>query len=156
MAAITLTKDIAAPPELVFDILTDHRGYADITPLRAVDMECEGTPEPNGVGAIRVIYVLGRAFPAVREQVTEFRSPEHFAYQIVSGLPSRDIHGVVAVHARPGGGARLEYRHVLVPPIPLPDALVRAGQRLVIGFLVRGIAREAELRAAQQVRSAEG
>ncbi|GAB0105463.1 hypothetical protein JMUB6875_44420 [Nocardia sp. JMUB6875] len=145
MATARLTEIIAAPPDVVFDVLTDHRGYADITPLRAVDMERDGRPEPNGVGAVRVIYVLGRRFPAVREQVTEYRAPTTFAYRIASGLPG-DIHGEVALSAVPGG-TRTEYRHTVVPPFPLPGPLLRAGSRLVIGFLVRGVARESLRRA---------
>ncbi|WP_067540634.1 SRPBCC family protein [Nocardia crassostreae] len=141
MAIARITEIIAAPSEVVFDVLTDHRGYADITPLRAVDLECEGQPAPNGVGAVRVVYTLGRRFPAVREQVTEYRAPSRFAYRIVSGLPG-DIHGEVELSAAPGG-TRMDYRHEVVPPFPLPETLVRAGSRFVIGFLVRGVAREA-------------
>lgn len=147
MAIVTLTETVAAPTEVVFDVLTDHRGYADITPLRAVDMECEGTPERNGVGAVRVIYVLGRRFPAVREGVTEYQAPYRFAYRILSGLPG-EIHGEVDLTVVPGG-TRIDYRHEVVPPFPLPAALVRAGIRLVIGLLVRGVVRESERRVAQ-------
>jgi hypothetical protein len=142
MAGVTMTRTVA----VVFDVLTDHRGYADITPLRAVDMECDGAPEPNGVGAVRVIYVLGRRFPAVREGVTEYATPHRFSYRILSGLPG-DIRGAVDL-ADSGGSTRLEYRHEVSLPFPMPAPIVRGGRRLVIGFLIRGVARESERRAA--------
>ncbi|MFI9504004.1 SRPBCC family protein [Nocardia sp. NPDC052566] len=148
MATTTLTTTVPAPPAVVFEVLTDHRGYADITPLRAVDMERDGTPEPNGLGAVRVIYVLGRRFPAVREQVTEYRAPHRFSYRIVSGLPARDIHGTVELTGGPHG-TRLEYTHEVRLSFPMPAAVVRAGSRFVIGFLVRGVAREAVRRVAR-------
>jgi uncharacterized protein YndB with AHSA1/START domain len=51
----------AAPPQTVFDVLTDHRGYAEYTPLRRVELEREGDPPPNGVGAIRVLHAVWAA-----------------------------------------------------------------------------------------------
>ncbi len=54
MANFTISSEIAAPVETVFDVLTDHRGYAKITPLRSSTLEREGSPDPNGVGAVRV------------------------------------------------------------------------------------------------------
>ncbi|MFX0580928.1 SRPBCC family protein [Nocardia nepalensis] len=148
MAGVTMIRTVAAPPGVVVDVLTDHRGYADITPLRAVDMECDAAPEPNGVGAVRAIYVLGRWFPAVREGVTEYAAPYRFSYRILSGLPG-DIRGAVDL-ADSGGSTRLEYRHEVNLPFPMPAPIVRAGIRLVIGFLIRAVASESERRAARQ------
>lgn len=54
MANFTISSEIAAPVETVFDVLTDHRGYAKITPLRSSTLEREGSPDPNSVGAVRV------------------------------------------------------------------------------------------------------
>jgi hypothetical protein len=51
---------IRAPREVVFDVLTDHVGYAAITP---VELEREGDPAPNGTGAVRVMRPLGRLGP---------------------------------------------------------------------------------------------
>jgi uncharacterized protein YndB with AHSA1/START domain len=69
MAQFTITSHVAAPPEVVFDVLTDHRGYPSFTPVRRVELEREGDPPPNGVGAVRVLHAVGSA---VREQVTVF------------------------------------------------------------------------------------
>lgn len=147
MPGVIFTKTVAAPPEVVFDVLTDHRGYAKITPLRAVDMERDGEPEPNGVGAIRVMYPLGRRFPGAREQVLEYKAPTRFVYQILSGLPARHVQGDVELEAVPEG-TRLEYRHEVIPAFPVPAAVVRAGIRVVIGTLIRGITKESERRVA--------
>ena len=60
MASFTFEREVAAPPQTVFDVLTDHRRYAAITPMRKSVLECEGEPPPNGVGAIRVLARSGR------------------------------------------------------------------------------------------------
>ena len=50
MASFTFTREIAAPPETVFEVLTDHRGYSELTPLRKSELEREGEPAPTGSG----------------------------------------------------------------------------------------------------------
>jgi hypothetical protein len=64
MAKFTMHRAVAAPMEVVFDVLSDHRGYHTITPLRSATLELEGDAEPNGVGAIRVLKLAG---PPIRE-----------------------------------------------------------------------------------------
>ena len=72
MASFTLVREVKAPPQVVFDVLTDHRGYAAITPLRKVELEREGEPAPNGVGAIRALHSVG---PPLREEVLVYEPP---------------------------------------------------------------------------------
>ena len=75
-------RQVAAPPETVFDVLTDHRGYAKITPLRKAELEREGEPAPNGVGAIRELSAVG---PPLREEV--------LAYEPAGASPTRCSRG---------------------------------------------------------------
>ena len=108
MATFALRRNIAAPDELVFDVLTDHRGYARLTPLRSSTLEREGDPAPNGVGAIRVLALAG---PPIREEVTEYQPPSRFAYKMLSGAPIRESHGHRRSVARRGvHRARLDRR----------------------------------------------
>src|ERR1700761_7518598 len=92
MASFTLERRVNAPPEVVFDVLTDHRGYSKITPMRRVELEREGDPAPNGVGAIRVLHSVG---PPLREEILVYRPPTRFAYTVISGAPLRDHMGTV-------------------------------------------------------------
>ena len=100
MASFTLEREVAAPPEVVFDVLTDHRGYAEITPVRKVELEREGEPAPNGVGAIRVLHSVG---PPLREEVIGFERPGRFSYRMLSGAPVRDHVGTVSLSPRAPG-----------------------------------------------------
>jgi uncharacterized protein YndB with AHSA1/START domain len=143
MASFTLESDVAAPVELVFDVLTDHRGYSKITPLRSSTLEREGEPAPNGIGAVRVLKLAG---PPIREEVTEFERPSRFAYKMLSGAPVRNHTGTVEL-AQSGTGTTLVWRVESIPSIPLPDAVWGGIMRQVVGQLLRGVVKESERRA---------
>lgn len=143
MANFTISSEIAAPVETVFDVLTDHRGYAKITPLRSSTLEREGSPDPNGVGAVRVLALAG---PPIREEVTAFERPGHFAYRALSGVPAREHSGSVDLSQR-GTGTILTWRVDSTPKLPLPDSIWAALVRPVINQLLKDVVKESERRA---------
>jgi uncharacterized protein YndB with AHSA1/START domain len=144
MATFTLTRTIAAPIDTVFDVLSDHRGYAKITPLRSSTLEREGDADPNGVGAIRVLSLAG---PPIREEVTAFERPTLLAYKALSGVPARSHTGTVRL-AADGNRTRIEWDVDSTPKLPLPDRVWSAAVRPVINQLLRGVAKESERRAS--------
>ena len=86
MSEFEVHRTAAAKPETVFDVFTDHRGYANLVGMiKSSELEQEGQPAPNGLGAIRVIRLPGAT---VREQVTEFDRPTQYSYRMLSGAPS--------------------------------------------------------------------
>jgi uncharacterized protein YndB with AHSA1/START domain len=143
MATFTLRRSIAAPTELVFDVLTDHRGYARLTPLRSSTLEREGDPAPNGVGAIRVLALAG---PPIREEVTEYRAPSRFAYKMLSGAPIKSHTGTVDLSPA-GSSTELVWTVDSTPSLPIPGAAWAVMVRPVITTLLRGVKRESERRA---------
>jgi uncharacterized protein YndB with AHSA1/START domain len=144
MASFTLQSTIAAPIELVFDVLTDHRGYAKLTPLRSSTLEREGEPAPNGVGAVRVLKLAG---PPIREEVTEFAAPSRFAYKMLSGAPVKSHTGTVDLSSGAGASTNVAWRVDSTPSIPLPGAVWAAALKPVINMLLRGVVKESERRA---------
>ena len=145
MPEYTVRREVRAPRDVVFAVLTDHEGYTAFTPLQWT-LERPGSPDPNGVGAIRAIRPARRAPFAVREEVTEFAAPNRFAYKVISGAPVRSHVGTVTLTETPGG-TQVEYTMDAVPRIPLPDKLITAGLRGLITMLLRGVTKEAESRA---------
>jgi hypothetical protein len=143
MASFALHKTVAAPIEVVFDVLTDHAGYARILPLRSATLERQGEPAPNGVGAIRVLRAVG---PPTREQVTEYIRPTRFSYKALSGVPAREHGGTVELRAN-GAGTEVTYRVTTVPKLPVPEVVWVAIMRQVIGQLLGAVVKEAERRA---------
>jgi uncharacterized protein YndB with AHSA1/START domain len=144
MSSFTLKRSVAAPPKVVFDVLADHRGYADITPLRRVDLEREGEPAPNGVGAIRALHLAG---PPLREEVLTYEPPRRLSYTLLSGAPVRDHVGTVELTPE-GEGTEVTWVVRTVPTFPIGGPIVVGVAKLAIKQLLNGIAAESERRAA--------
>jgi uncharacterized protein YndB with AHSA1/START domain len=144
MASFTFTREIAAAPETVFEVLTDHRRYSELTPLRKSELEREGEPAPNGVGAIRKLTAVG---PPMREEVIAYEAPSRFSYTILSGLPVRDHVGTVELTAQ-DGGTRMVYAVRTQPTLPVVGFAVVAVVKQAIKGLIDGVASESERRAA--------
>lgn len=140
MASFTLVREIGAPPEVVFDVLTDHRRYAEMTALRRSVLEREGEPAPNGVGSIRLLTAVG---PPLREETIVFERPTRFSYKILSGLPVRDHVGTAALEPS-GEGTKVTYAVHTTPTLPVIGGAVVAGVKLAIGQLLDGVTAEAE------------
>jgi uncharacterized protein YndB with AHSA1/START domain len=144
MASFRYVRQVAAPPEVVFDVLTDHRRYNEITDLRKSELEREGEPAPNGVGAIRVLTLAG---PPMREEVIAYERPYRFAYKILSGLPVRDHVGTVELQPA-GGGTEVVYAVKTTPTIPLAGPVFMLVLKKAIRDLLAGVTKESERRAA--------
>lgn len=145
MASFRYVRQVAAPPEVVFDVLTDHRRYPEITSLRRAELEREGEPAPNGLGAIRVLTVAG---PPMREEVIAYERPSRFAYKVLSGLPVRDHVGTVEMQPDGDGGTEIVYAVKTTPTIPLAGPVFMAILKKAIRDLIAGVAKESERRAA--------
>jgi len=144
MASFTFTREVAAPAETVFEVLTDHARYAELTPLRRSELERQGDPAPNGVGAIRKLTAVG---PPLREEVIAYEPDTRFSYTLLSGLPVRDHVGTVELTPS-AGGTKVVYAVRTTPTLPLVGGAVVAGIKIGIKQLLGGVAKEAERRAA--------
>ena len=145
MASFRYVRQVAAPPEVVFDVLTDHRRYTEITPLRKAELEREGEPAPNGLGAIRVLSALPG--PPMREEIIGYEPPKRFSYKILSGLPVRDHVGTVELRPK-DGGTEITYAVKTTPTIPLAGPVFMAILKKAIRDLITGVSKESERRAA--------
>lgn len=144
MASFTLTREIEAPAETVFEVLTDHRRYSELTPLRRSELEREGSPNPNGMGAIRRLTAVG---PPMREEVIAYESPRRFSYTVLSGLPVRDHVGTVEL-SEEGGRTKMVYAVRTHPTVPVVGFAVVAAVKQAIKGLIDGVAKESERRVA--------
>ncbi len=143
MPTFTLERTVSAPPSTVFEVLTDHRGYAAISRVRASTLEREGDPAPNGVGAIRALKSVG---PPIREEVVEYVPGERFVYRLLSGAPLKNHVGTVTL-TEAVGGTHVTYRIDTTPTIPLLRGAVMPVVKLSVKQLFDGVAKEAERRS---------
>lgn len=144
VASFTLFREVAAPPETVFDVLTDHRRYAEMTPLRKSVLEREGEPAPNGVGSIRKLSAVG---PPLREETIVYERPSRFSYKLLSGLPVRDHVGTVSLEPN-GAGTKVTYAVKTTATVPVAGGVVVGVVKQAVKQLLGGVAAEAEQRAA--------
>lgn len=139
-----LVRRIDAPVDVVWDLLTDHAGYADWTPVPTARLEVAGADHPNGVGAVRF---LGVGPLGTREEVVVHEPHQHLAYGVVGGLPVRDHRA--DVHLRDAGGrTSLEYEGRFEATVPGTGPVVGLVMQVAIRTLVASLQRTAERRAA--------
>jgi uncharacterized protein YndB with AHSA1/START domain len=144
MATIDVSRTVAAPVGTVWDVVTDLRGMSEFTRFRRVELEREGDPPPNGLGAIRVMHLVG---PPVREQIVAFEPPRRFAYRLLSGIPVKDHVGTIELEPA-GEGTRMSYVLETTPKVPVVGSALIPVIRNVVDAIAAGIAAEAEKRAA--------
>lgn len=144
MIEFTLTRTTTAPIEKVFDCLTDHRGIANYVRLaRRSTLDREGTPAPNGVGAVRRIEAIG---PAFVEEIIDYERPERYAYKMVAGAPVREHIGTVTLREA-DGRTEVSWHLRSQPKIPGLDRVFTPVMKRVIGELLNGAVDAAEGRA---------
>jgi uncharacterized protein YndB with AHSA1/START domain len=141
MIEFTLTRTTTAPIETVFDAITNHRGIADhVWAVRRSTLDREGTPAPNGVGAIRRIEAVG---PPIVEEIIDYQRPVRYAYKMLSGAPVRDHVGTVELRET-GTGTEVSWHLQSTPKIPGADWLLQPVLKRVIGELLKGSVNAAE------------
>jgi len=100
MRRIEIEQYIAAPPSQVWPLVADHEGMARWMPVREVVRRRSGSPEPNGVGAIRTVRGMGFV---VEERVTGWKPGERLGYVLTAGAPLRDHIGEMILKPAEGG-----------------------------------------------------
>lgn len=145
MARVEVNLTVNAPQQVVFDTATDHEAYPYFTLMKWCELEVEGSPNRNGMGAIR----KGGAGPVtVREEVVAFDPPNSFSYTLLSGAPIKDHLGTIAFADNGDGTTAMTYVVEGRSPIPFTDVIAKLLLNKVIGDLAKGIKKEAEKRAS--------
>lgn len=139
MPSFELYARSPAPVEAVWRLLADVRTWREWNAFGTSELERDGAPDPNGVGAIRR---LGQGPVISREQILDFDPPHHLAYTILSGVPVRDYRADVEL-TPDGDGTLISWRASFAPKIPGTGALMRAFLRGALRTTARRLARAA-------------
>lgn len=135
---------IAAPPGRVWEILAHHEGMPAWFPAREVVRRRPGSPEPDGLGAVRVVRSRGLA---IEERVTAFKPPERLEYVVVGGAPLRHHRGEVVLFPDPLGTA-VRWRVEMAALLPGTGWLLRRSTDRLLDLGLSGLKARAESRPA--------
>lgn len=124
---VRVTATTTAPPDTVFRLLADGATWTAWAPIDALELEREGDPPPEGVGAIRVLH---RGRTTGPDEILELDPGRRFRYRSRSGLPVRDYVGEVVLNGSGDGGTNIRWQSTFIPRVPGTG-----------GLLVRGITR---------------
>lgn len=131
---------IEAPSRRVWELLANHEGMPTWLPVREVVRRRPGRPDPNGVGALRVVRGSGLA---IEERITAFEPERRLVYEVVAGAPVRDHRGEVRLEPE-GDATRVHWRVSLRPRVPGTGWLLRRVVAGLVGRGLEGLARRAE------------
>lgn len=141
---IDVYRHADAPRDLVWLLLEDHRGYSGWNPYPRAELEQEGSPTPNAIGAIRF---LGAGPVGAREQVLDHEPPRLLAYTILSGMPVRGYRADVVLTETSEGGTDIRWTGGFESAPPGMARLLRGFLDRTLQGLAGRLAREAERQA---------
>ncbi|MXW41922.1 MAG: SRPBCC family protein [Acidimicrobiia bacterium] len=147
MHTVSSSTPIAAPQQLVWEVIANHDFYAHWAISSQVTLDVKGTPDPNGVGDVRV----SRFGPvSIREEITMFEPPNRMAYRVVSSpLPLRSCCSeFLLVTDQSNNGCTLHCDIWFELMIPLTGPIMRRLMNIYAQRIVAGIAGEAVRQAA--------
>jgi uncharacterized protein YndB with AHSA1/START domain len=145
MQVIQAQAHSTAPPDAVWQVVTDAEGWSRWGAWRSSELEHEGEPPPGGLGAIKVLTSETRRPIVSREEVTVFEPPSRFGYRLLSsGLPLRDYDSTITLTTADDGGTDITWRSQFNPKIPLAGGFFRLALGRFIRDAAQRLAREAE------------
>jgi hypothetical protein len=150
MRHVEVQQFVEAPVQAVWDRYTDHVSWTEWAGMGRVRLERQGTPPPNGVGAVRAISSAG---VTVYEEVLTFEPPHRMTYRVVrGGVPMRDHLGEV-VFVPQGTGTLVTWRCRFSSSIPGLGPLFQALVTQLFRRALRNLARQPLDRAEPQGRA---
>ena len=109
-------------PTAVFALLADVTTWTRWAAFDESGLEREGSPAPNGVGAVRR-FRLGRT--RSREEVVVFEPDRHLAYTVLSGVPVKGYRADVTLAPCADGGTDITWHAEFRPALPGLGGVIR-------------------------------
>jgi uncharacterized protein YndB with AHSA1/START domain len=130
----------AAPPATVWPLIGEAKRWKEWSFLDRSDLERAGSPDADGVGAVRRFTRFG---VGSREEVVAWEPPHHLGYTMISGIPVRNYRA--DVHLEPDGtGTAISWSARFDEPVPGTAGLFTAVLRRIVTGFATDVARYAE------------
>ena len=129
--------------------MADLKAWKDWGPWDATDVLAEGSPDPNGEGAVRLMRSSQRSMgrkATLRERVNVFEPPMRFGYTLISGVPLKDYQATITL-TEAGEATEIVWRLEFEGKLPGVAALSRPTLAKFTADSVERVAREAERRS---------
>jgi hypothetical protein len=134
---VSVTASTPAAPAVVYGLLADGSTWPAWSTIESVELEREGTPPPEGVGAIRVNK---RGRTTGRDEILELVPGERYRYAALSGLPVRDYVGEVDLTPTAEGGTSIQWHSSFFPKTPCTGWILERGIHKFLSECVTGLA----------------
>ena len=121
---VHVQRELAAPPEQVFDHLAEHENLAELFGAKVKRLNDGTDGNRNGVGSRRELKV--GPLPPFEETTTRYERPELIEYKITRGGALKDHVGIMKFRPTPSGGTHFEYRIRVITKVPGMSGLVKA------------------------------
>jgi hypothetical protein len=148
VAVVEASAHSKAPRGSVWAVVADLKGWKDWGPWEATDVLEEGSPDPNGEGAVRLMRSSQRSMgrkPTLRERVNVFEPPMRFGYTLISGVPLKDYQATITL-TEAGEGTEIVWRLEFEGKFPGAARITRSALEPFLRDVTGRIAREAERR----------
>jgi uncharacterized protein YndB with AHSA1/START domain len=133
---VNVTATTTAAPEAVYRLLADASTWPAWSTIDSVELEKQGVPPPEGVGAIRV-NTRGRT--TGRDEILELVPNRRLKYATLSGVPVRDYVGEVDLTPVAGGGTTVHWHSSFFPKTPGTGWLMERGIHKFLAGVVEGL-----------------
>jgi uncharacterized protein YndB with AHSA1/START domain len=140
MTQLDISTHIRAPRDSVWAAITDHEGMVGWAPLRSVTLAREGSPDRNGVGAVRRMHGPG---VTIEEEVVAWDPPYAYDYRLLRGAPIRKHRGRIEL-SQQGEATEVRWRIEFRPVIPGTGWLLRLVLGQSLGSMLARLKRKLE------------
>jgi hypothetical protein len=126
---VEVSRVIPGIPADVFAKFTDHVGWTSWAGAGKVTLVREGSPDKNGLGAVRsfsppMFAILMPLVLNLSEEIIDFEPPSRMVYRIVKGgFPARNPRGEVRFEAHPQGTC-VVWKVEITSRIPFTERLI--------------------------------
>jgi len=103
---VVASRHSNATVEQVWALLSQAHTWKDWCSFTVAELEREGDPAPDGVGAIRR---FGFPIYVSREEVVAFEPPQHLGYTLLKGLPLAGYRSDVTLTPAAAGGTDISW-----------------------------------------------
>ena len=138
--SFTQVSHSRAPVEAVWPLIGEARRWKEWSFLTRSDLVREGTPAPDGVGAVRRFTSFG---VGSSEEVLAWEPPTHLGYTLLRGFPVRDYRADVTITPN-RGGTILTWSVRFNPKVNGTGAVMWVVTRLLIRGFARSVCRFAD------------